>query len=481
MLALRYSMSGGLRVCSVHQPCAEPPAGCAIVKVIRAGICRTDIEICGGYMSDYDLTVGHEFVGVVESVHITEEQKSNTHACALFPCPGARVVSGINISCCFTYSYKHIETQQQQNDAHHNNNISTHPFPPPPTPPFFSPPPSSSSLFCSACAAGGSLFRNHCPTRRCLGIVNYDGVICERVVLPLENLVEVPPVVTNKLAVFAEPLAAALRIFEQIPDVLQRGRGGACSRRDSSRVAVMGDGKLGLLICHVLQIMIDKQTSQNQLDQQQQTQPQTQHQPHHQPLPSGCSHSASHGGGATVVLFGHHRSRISLSPDQTHKVRVIVRADDAVSHNACGSKCGGVNDDPVEFLFQGDRSKITEITTIELLQVFENYFDVCVDASGNPDTINTSALLCRPEGLLLMKTTCAHHSVFHSSTAVCKELTMVGSRCGPMDEAVNLLSSGKLDHISEWVTHEIELKDAVEAVQLTRDKAGVEVHVLCGG
>ncbi|MFT3746210.1 MAG: zinc-binding dehydrogenase [Pyrinomonadaceae bacterium] len=53
--------------------------------------------------------------------------------------------------------------------------------------------------------------------------------------LPSRNLVEVPERVTDEQAVFAEPLAAAYGITEQVEIT------------DDTKVAVIGDGKLGLL------------------------------------------------------------------------------------------------------------------------------------------------------------------------------------------------------------------------------------------
>jgi threonine dehydrogenase-like Zn-dependent dehydrogenase len=80
----------------------------------------------------------------------------------------------------------------------------------------------------------------HCPHRTVLGIQGRDGAFAERLSLPLENLHPVPDGVPDQAAVFVEPLAAAFRIPEQVdigPD---------------TRVHVLGDGRLGLLITQVL-------------------------------------------------------------------------------------------------------------------------------------------------------------------------------------------------------------------------------------
>lgn len=90
---------------------------------------------------------------------------------------------------------------------------------------------------CDRCASG---LRTHCATRRVLGIVDQPGCFAERFTLPVANLHAVPDTLSDEHAVFTEPLAAAFRIFEQV------------SITPELRVAVIGDGKLGLLVVMAL-------------------------------------------------------------------------------------------------------------------------------------------------------------------------------------------------------------------------------------
>src|SRR5206468_11435451 len=85
---------------------------------------------------------------------------------------------------------------------------------------------------CERCVAGDP---RHCTTRTVLGIVGRDGAHAQYLQLPSRNLIEVPENVADEQAVFAEPLAAAFGITEQV-DITPE-----------TRVAVIGDGKLGLL------------------------------------------------------------------------------------------------------------------------------------------------------------------------------------------------------------------------------------------
>src|SRR5215203_6482031 len=85
---------------------------------------------------------------------------------------------------------------------------------------------------CQWCRAGDA---RHCPERTVLGIVGRDGAFAEYLQLPASNLLPVPDEVPDERAVFTEPLAAACGVTERV------------SVTREARVAVIGDGKLGLL------------------------------------------------------------------------------------------------------------------------------------------------------------------------------------------------------------------------------------------
>lgn len=95
---------------------------------------------------------------------------------------------------------------------------------------------------CKRCAAGDP---RHCPTRTVLGIVGRDGAHAEFLRLPGVNLVTVPDSVSDEQAVFAEPLAAAWGIGEMV------------DLTEDTRLAVIGDGKLGLLCAMSLRLRCD--------------------------------------------------------------------------------------------------------------------------------------------------------------------------------------------------------------------------------
>jgi threonine dehydrogenase-like Zn-dependent dehydrogenase len=90
---------------------------------------------------------------------------------------------------------------------------------------------------CEWCARG---VKEHCENRTVMGIRGHDGAFAEFVSLPAENLHVLPDAVDDEAAVFVEPTAAACRILEQI------------AVHSRARVAVLGDGRMGLLVAQVL-------------------------------------------------------------------------------------------------------------------------------------------------------------------------------------------------------------------------------------
>jgi 2-desacetyl-2-hydroxyethyl bacteriochlorophyllide A dehydrogenase len=151
--------------------------GEVFIRIRKAGICSTDLELVKGY---YPFTgiPGHEFVGEVVAA---DDQDWI----------GQRVVGDINVTC--------------------GN--------------------------CEQCLNGRS---SHCETRTVLGIRNRDGTFAEFTTLPVANLHRVPASIPDEMAVFAEPLAAALEIQQQM------------HIQPTDRVLVIGAGRLGQLIAQTL-------------------------------------------------------------------------------------------------------------------------------------------------------------------------------------------------------------------------------------
>ena len=96
---------------------------------------------------------------------------------------------------------------------------------------------------CNDCKYCANDLQRHCPNRSTLGIFKKDGCFSEFFTLPVENIIEISSNIDDITATFTEPLAAAYEILEQV------------HIRPDSKVAILGDGKLGLCISLVFSAM----------------------------------------------------------------------------------------------------------------------------------------------------------------------------------------------------------------------------------
>ena len=201
---------------------------------------------------------------------------------------------------------------------------------------------------CSGCLAAG---RGHCDARTVLGIRDRDGAFADYVSLPSINLHAVPDTIDDETAVFIEPLAAACRVVEQIAGI-----------GPATHAAVVGSGRLGLLVAQVLR---------------------------------------AHGADVTVV----------------------TRSD------AGRTRCASVGFEPLATAAASSRAR---------------WFDLVVDATGDPAGFAAAAALVRPRGTIVIKSTFHGETRVPFTTLVVDEITVVGSRCGPFDRAIALLAAGRI-------------------------------------
>jgi alcohol dehydrogenase len=217
------------------------------------------------------------------------------------------------------------------------------------------------NIGCGACLQCRNGVKEHCEDRRVLGIRKHDGAFAEYLTLPSCNLHRVPDAVGDLAAVFVEPIAAACRILQQ------------ASLGPDTRAAVMGDGRMGLLIAQVLAAA-----------------------------------------GTPVLLFGKHDERLALAKAMGLQAR---RSPDAAPA-------------------AGDR------------------FDVVVEATGAADGLALALALVRPRGTVVLKSTVHDPAAMATWPIVVDEITVIGSRCGPFEPALDLLARGavKVDALVTCVT-----------------------------
>lgn len=344
----------------------------ALVRVLRAGLCGTDIEMVEGYKGGFEGVFGHEFVG--EVVKISGENHGKIHI-------GQRVVGEINMPC-------------------HK---------------------------CAVCAKGMDTVaaRNHCLDRKCLGIWNHGGTFAEFLTLPVANLFAVDDSIPDEIACFAEPVAAACRITEQLEKEFFVGNP-LPNAPPQINVAVIGDGKLGLLITAVLleqlpRIVYDK------------------------------------GGRSKVTLFGRHQDKIDIIASQPWKTEfeAVQSTPEAIAaHESCFDLCVEATSAPAGF------AAATHITRpLGTIVLKTTCSPTKTDAGGAEATLATSN---------------------QARTAlVVKEQRVVGSRCGPFEPAVAFLrdSSSIRAVLSQMLQHVYPLEEFAAAMAKARSKGVLKVQL----
>lgn len=313
MLAVHIEC-GRVEVREAPRP-ARPP-GFALIRLLAAGICNTDLELQRGYYG-FSGTPGHEFVGEV----------AEADDAALI---GRRVVGEINLAC----------------------------------------------GACEWCRAG---LGRHCPHRTVLGIVKHPGAFSEYFTLPERNLHILPGEIPTERATFVEPVAAACEILDQV--AIPRG----------GKVAVLGDGKLGLLVAQVL-----------------------------------LAH------GARVHLYGRHAAKLAIA-------------------GACGAE------------------------TVENGSLPASRYHWVVEATGAPEGLGAAIRMARPRGTVIMKSTVHGEVPLDTAPAIVNEITLVGSRCGRFEPALELLAGGRL-RVEEMISDRFPLAEAARAFE--RAAAGGVLKVL---
>jgi threonine dehydrogenase-like Zn-dependent dehydrogenase len=295
------------------RPSPAPNPDEVLVRVIRAGVCETDLQLIKGYMG-FRGVLGHEFVGVAESG----------------PLAGRRVVGEINCAC-----WK-----------------------------------------CDTCRMG---LPTHCPNRTVLGILNHDGAFADLIAVPQKNLHAVPDSLSDDVAVFTEPVAAAFQIPAQL------------TIRAKDRIAILGDGRLGNLCAQVLARLSDH-----------------------------------------VLVIGKHPEKLAIL--QSMGVATTLLSD----------------------------------------SIERRSFDVVVDCTGSESGLPTALPLVRPRGTIVLKTTVAGQQTLAWAPFVIDEVTLIGSRCGPFDRALDALEKGHVK-VEPLISDRFDLTRGLDALARAQTKGALKV------
>lgn len=223
------------------------------------------------------------------------------------------------------------------------------------------------NCFCGACDMCSRGMSRHCRQRTVLGIDDRNGAFAEMLTVPERNCHLVPDEISDEQAVFVEPLAAALEVIKLQP--IDRW----------TEVAVLGSGRLGLLVAQVLHLQ-------------------------------GCRLQVV-GRNAKTLAFCERRG-----------IRPIELAD----------------------------------------LVPKPVHDVVVDCTGSADGLRLAMQMCRPRGTIVLKSTYAQPPTIDLSPIVINEIRVLGNRCGPFPEALELLRNRRIE-VEEMISRTYPLSHGEQA------------------
>jgi alcohol dehydrogenase len=90
--------------------------------------------------------------------------------------------------------------------------------------------------------------------------------------------------------------------------------------------------------------------------------------------------------------------------------------------------------------------------------------DIVVESSGTPQGLNVALELVRPRGTVALKTTCGlANEGINYTRAVVDEIRIQGSRCGPFDKAIEMLSAWEIP-VRSLISHIYHLEQVEEAI-----------------
>ena len=138
-----------------------------------------------------------------------------------------------------------------------------------------------------------------------------------------------------------------------------------------------------------------------------------------------------------VVMYGKHRDKLALA----RRARIATE------------------------LIRGDASDVKRV---------RKSFALLVEATGSPTGLALAQQMTEPRGTLVLKSTFHGVAPVETWPIVVKELNVVGSRCGPFEEAIGLLRAGKADP-SPLVTRTFPLKDANAAIAFAQESGVMKV------
>ncbi len=101
-------------------------------------------------------------------------------------------------------------------------------------------------------------------------------------------------------------------------------------------------------------------------------------------------------------------------------------------------------------------------------------FDCVIDCTGNPAGIEKAMELTRPRGTVVLKTTVASREGLDLNKSVIDELTIVGSRCGPFEPAIEALKEGRIK-VRPLISQSFPIEEAIDALEYATSRGVLKV------
>jgi threonine dehydrogenase-like Zn-dependent dehydrogenase len=146
--------------------------------------------------------------------------------------------------------------------------------------------------------------------------------------------------------------------------------------------------------------------------------------------------------------------------------RVVVLGDGRLG-NLCAQVLAGICDPVLVVGKHPDKLALLdalgiETTLLDDLQA-DRLADVVVDCTGSDTGLPTALALVRPRGTIVLKTTVAGTQQMPWAPVVIDEVTIVGSRCGPFDRALEALAAGSVS-VLPMISERFDLSQGIDAL-----------------
>ena len=166
-------------------------------------------------------------------------------------------------------------------------------------------------------------------------------------------------------------------------------------------------------------------------------------------------------------------AQLTISKDD----RIVVLGDGRLG-NLCAQVLASIADDVL--VVGKHREKLGLLETMGLKTALlsddlpKRAADIVVECTGSESGLPAALELVRPRGTIVLKTTVAGTQTLAWAPFVIDEITLVGSRCGPFDQALHALEQGLVD-VEPLIADRFNLSNGVMALQRAQQKGVLKV------